>query len=155
MKYSQITNRVCRYITLVSAFTCFAFVKSAYAADLNFSVEGLEKPGGQIVLLVYSKKNSAGFPSEKGIYDCKQVVAIEDYKKPVLVSCSLVDFTEFAVFVFHDANSNGVVDHNFIGIPKEQLGFSGGCKIRFGPPKYSNCAINNAQNESVIPIQML
>jgi uncharacterized protein (DUF2141 family) len=31
---------------------------------------------------------------------------------------------DYAVVVFHDANDNGVIDHNILGIPTEQLGFS-------------------------------
>jgi putative ABC transport system permease protein len=30
----------------------------------------------------------------------------------------------YAVFLFHDENGNGTVDHNFLGIPTEPLGFS-------------------------------
>ncbi len=32
----------------------------------------------------------------------------------------------YALVVFHDENDNGEIDHNFLHIPKEQLGFSRG-----------------------------
>ena len=33
---------------------------------------------------------------------------------------------DYALVVFHDENDNAVVDHNFLGLPSEQLGFSNG-----------------------------
>lgn len=33
---------------------------------------------------------------------------------------------EYAVVVFHDENDNGKIDHNFLGLPSEPLGFSNG-----------------------------
>lgn len=32
----------------------------------------------------------------------------------------------YALVVFHDRNNNGTIDHNFLGIPNESLGFSNG-----------------------------
>ena len=46
---------------------------------------------------------------------------------------------EYALVVFHDANSNGLMDKNFIGIPREWLGFSN----RYwpeGPPTFARAA---------------
>lgn len=33
---------------------------------------------------------------------------------------------EYALVVFHDSNDNGIIDHNFLHLPAEQLGFSNG-----------------------------
>ena len=33
---------------------------------------------------------------------------------------------EYAVVAFHDENDNGKIDHNFLGMPTEALGFSNG-----------------------------
>jgi uncharacterized protein (DUF2141 family) len=46
----------------------------------------------------------------------------------------------YAVSVFHDENSNGKMDTNFIGIPKEGVGASNDAKGRFGPPKFEAAA---------------
>ncbi len=37
-----------------------------------------------------------------------------------------LDEGTYALVVFHDANDNGIVDHNFLHLPSEQLGFSNG-----------------------------
>lgn len=33
---------------------------------------------------------------------------------------------DYALVVFHDENDNGKIDHNFLGLPAEPLGFSNG-----------------------------
>lgn len=33
---------------------------------------------------------------------------------------------EYAIIAFHDEDSSGVLEHNFLGLPNEPLGFSGG-----------------------------
>ena len=45
----------------------------------------------------------------------------------------------YAVSVYHDENSNGELDANFIGIPSEPYGFSNNAKGMFGPPSYEDC----------------
>ena len=54
---------------------------------------------------------------------------------------------EYALVVFHDANSNGTLDKNFIGIPREWLGFSN----RYwpeGPPTFARAAFRLEENET-------
>ncbi|MBK8574467.1 MAG: DUF2141 domain-containing protein [Elusimicrobia bacterium] len=56
---------------------------------------------------------------------------------------------EYALVVFHDANSNGLMDKNFIGIPREWLGFSN----RYwpeGPPTFLRAAFTLAADETKI-----
>jgi uncharacterized protein (DUF2141 family) len=43
---------------------------------------------------------------------------------------------DYAAQAFHDENGNEDVDQNFIGIPKEGVGFSRDARISFGPPKW-------------------
>jgi uncharacterized protein (DUF2141 family) len=42
----------------------------------------------------------------------------------------------YAVSVIHDENSNGRLDTNVIGIPREGVGASNNAKGHFGPPKF-------------------
>lgn len=46
---------------------------------------------------------------------------------------------EYAIAVFYDENNNGELDTNWIGIPKEPLGFSIGKMKTFGPPSFTDC----------------
>ena len=44
-----------------------------------------------------------------------------------------------AVLVYHDENENGLIDKNFIGIPRERLAFSNGYQPK-GPPSFSRAS---------------
>ena len=42
----------------------------------------------------------------------------------------------YAATVLHDENGNGVIDKNFLGMPREGAGASNNPKPRLGPPRY-------------------
>jgi len=42
----------------------------------------------------------------------------------------------YALSGYHDQNSDGKLNTNFLGIPKEPAGFSNGARGRFGPAKF-------------------
>lgn len=54
----------------------------------------------------------------------------------------------YAVMVFHDENGNGELDRNFLGIPREPLGFSRRYWAK-GEPAFSQAAVAVAADESV------
>ena len=58
-----------------------------------------------------------------------------------------IDPGEYALMVYFDENKNGRIDKNFIGIPKESLGFSNRYRPK-GPPVYKKAAFELRQGES-------
>ena len=48
---------------------------------------------------------------------------------------------EYAVAVHHDANANGKLDANFLGIPKEGYGVSNDARPTFRAPKFSEARV--------------
>ena len=63
------------------------------------------------------------------------VVKITNKKATAIID---VPFGEYAIAGFQDLDGNGVLTGNFLGIPREPVGFSGDAKIRFGPPKWND-----------------
>ncbi|MDX5950255.1 DUF2141 domain-containing protein, partial [Azospirillum brasilense] len=47
----------------------------------------------------------------------------------------------YAVQSFHDENQNLELDRNFLGLPKEGVGFSNDAPMRFGPPRYADATL--------------
>lgn len=47
----------------------------------------------------------------------------------------------YAVSLIHDANRNGKLDSNFIGIPREGFGFSNDAMGKFGPPSFEKAKV--------------
>lgn len=48
----------------------------------------------------------------------------------------------YAASAFHDGNSNGKLDTNLLGIPREGVGASNSAKGHFGPPKFDAAAFH-------------
>jgi uncharacterized protein (DUF2141 family) len=46
----------------------------------------------------------------------------------------------YAAQAFQDANDNGILDRNWLGFPKEGIGFSHNAPMRFGPPAFKDAA---------------
>lgn len=51
-----------------------------------------------------------------------------------------IPYGTYAVRLFHDANDNGELDTNFMGISEEAYGFSNDARDRFGPPSFDEAA---------------
>jgi len=71
-------------------------------------------------------------------------VKIENGKAQVIVRDLKSGYYSFSYF--HDVNSNGELDTNLVGIPKEPYGFSNGEKGRLGPPDFEDCKIKIDNN---------
>lgn len=59
----------------------------------------------------------------------------------VLVRVTGVPAGTYAVQAFHDENDNGKLDRNFLGMPREGMGFSRDAPMRFGPPDFAAAAV--------------
>ena len=56
----------------------------------------------------------------------------------------------YAVAVYHDANSNGKLDANFLGIPKEGYGVSNDVRPRFRPPRFSEARVMVTRDTTLV-----
>jgi uncharacterized protein (DUF2141 family) len=61
---------------------------------------------------------------------------------------------DYAVSVFHDQNSNGKLDRNFMGMPKEGVGASNDAAGHFGPPKSDDARFSYKGGRSVLAIHV-
>jgi len=46
---------------------------------------------------------------------------------------------DYAISMYHDENSDGILNRNFFGIPKEPYGFSNNIKPKLSAPDYEDC----------------
>lgn len=60
----------------------------------------------------------------------------------------------YAVAVYHDLNSNGKLDKNVLGIPKEPYGFSKDFRPKFSPPDFEDCAITLPASGTTVGIKL-
>ena len=60
----------------------------------------------------------------------------------------------YGVSLYHDENSNGEMDKNAMGIPKEAYGFSNNAKGFFGKPAYKKVKFELNSTEKQIVIKL-
>jgi uncharacterized protein (DUF2141 family) len=87
---------------------------------LVVDVSGLEHTRGTLVVKLFR----AGDAVPKGA--SYRRVAVRPGSTQPKVEFRGVPYGQYALFLFHDENDNGTLDHNFLGIPSEPMGFSAG-----------------------------
>ena len=107
--------------------------KSFGQETFEIKITNIKKNTGKVVVEIYDSKTSwLKTPYQKMELSSSQIVGTASFKVP---------FGKYAVTVYQDLNSNGEADINFLGIPKELVGFGNNYKP-FGEPKFNSCLID-------------
>ena len=136
-----------------------------FSAVVSFSAPTRAQSGGPGIMIL----KITGFHSEKGQVRIAVFNSSETWlgEQPVYSSTIKVDsqsvvwnitdvpYGDYGVAAFHDENSNGKMDKNLLGIPKERYGFSNNVRATFGPPKWEKgkFAVRNPTTEISIEVK--
>jgi outer membrane protein len=95
---------------------------------------------GALIFLLFDSANTFG--------DLRDPVKTLSFPASAETTYRMVDVPagEYALVVFHDENGNSRLDKNFIGIPKEPMGFSNSYQPK-GPPTYLRARFEVAADE--------
>lgn len=115
-------------LTTVSALMLAA--APAGAADLKISVSGVSSASGTIMIALY---NSAETYQRKPFREA----AVQAVAGTTQIEFKDLPAGDYAFSMYHDANGNGKMDSNLIGIPTEDYAFSNNAMGKFGPPTYA------------------
>jgi uncharacterized protein (DUF2141 family) len=107
---------------------------------IRVDIEGLRSDKGQIMCALYS--SAAAFPKDGAKTLARAQSAVSGHRG--VCSFAGVQPGTYAIAVFHDENSNGRLDTNFLGIPREGTGASNNAKGHLGPPKFDDAAFRYA-----------
>lgn len=104
--------------------------------QIHVDVVGLRNNKGQVLCSLFS--SAIGFPKK----DDKAVAHYTAEISNRQASCEFVGVAPgtYAVSAFHDENSNGKLDTNYMGIPREGVAASNDARGRLGPPKFDDAA---------------
>ena len=111
---------------------------SAYAQSGSITVEvsGIGEIEGQISIGLH--KDKASFPNKGEVF---MGAKVEVTGNVISYTFNDIPFGIYAVSIYHDSNSNGKLDKNFVGIPTEGYAFSNNRFGIFGkPPKFKDAS---------------
>ena len=140
-------------VALLSVIGSLAFLPTAEGnvnSNLSVSIKGLKNQKGQVCFSLFS--SSRGFPSNKKRAIKAQCVKLKNGN--VKVNIPSLKAGTYAVAMFHDRNSDGKLNTNALGIPKEGFGFSRNPKVITGPPKFGDSAVFVVGSTTNIQINM-
>jgi len=123
---------------LAGSEPCLSQVHPSQPHVIDVEVEALRNNKGYVFCALYSSRD--GFPKDNQR-------AIAHIRSPISARKAICEFSgispgTYAVAVFHDENSNGKLDTNFLGIPREGVGASNNARGHLGPPKFEAAAFS-------------
>jgi uncharacterized protein (DUF2141 family) len=123
---------VCWAAALVAACGAFGQTPAPAVNVIHVEIGGLRSDKGQMLCALFSSADAFPTKADKAVARLTAKIAERQ------ATC---DFTgvapgTYAVSVVHDENSNGKLDRNLIGIPREGVGASNDAKGHMGPPKF-------------------
>ena len=101
--------------------------------SIKIQVSGIDEITGQLSIGLFDNPN--GFPKKDSnniginleVTDITMAHTFTNLKKGV-----------YAIAIYHDENSNGEFDRNFLGMPSEDYVFSNYATGNFGPPSFTD-----------------
>ena len=96
--------------------------------------------------------SSAAFPSDSNKAVGQMAVPIKD--DAAVCSFGGLAPGTYALVTFHDENSNGKFDRNWLGMPKEGFAFSNNVRPVFSPPSFKAAAFDYAGGDLWLTVTM-
>ena len=123
----------------------FTPIKSFGQETLDIKITNIKKNTGKIVVEIYDSKTKwLKTPYQKMELFSNEVVQTASFKVP---------YGKYGITIYQDLNNNGEADMNFLGIPKELVGFGNNYKP-FGEPKFESCLIEFKVNSKPQEIKL-
>lgn len=126
---------VVRRILAACAVFWLLFPSQAQAAKLIVSIQGTRNADGYLFVALFSKPD--GFPD--GNYSLRHLKLKAAAETLTVVFDDLAPGS-YAVGAYHDENSNGRLDTDFVGYPKEGYALSNGIRAVFSRPRFIDAA---------------
>jgi len=130
-----------------SLFLVLALLSAGHAcaATVEVRVSGVTAKG---------KVNVAVCDRERFLKQCAYSASVPAQAGETVVTVKDVPPGTWAVLAYQDENENKELDRNFIGIPKENYGFSRNPVSRFGPPSFEDAAIELREGANTAAIKL-
>lgn len=112
--------------------------------SVKLVVEGIDvRKGGSIAAGIFTEE----FFPEAGKATFDRFVSVD--ASVMEIYFDEIPVGEYAAAVFQDVDNNGELRTNFLGVPREPVGFSMDARIRMGPPSYRDAAFEVQAGETI------
>ena len=136
--------------TAVLCFGCVAAISvmaiPARGGDLEITVEGIIGEEGKVMVALHAESDTEEFPDVEGVIAAQWAKAAPGTLRFVFLD---LPPGRFAIAVFHDENDNNELDTNLLGIPSEGTGYSKDAHGSFGPPGFSEAAVEISTDSGI------
>ncbi len=134
---------------LVSAYSLRALAEETATGAIAVQIVGVKGISGKVCVAVYNDADSYPDAGKHYRFVCGD---IKDGKS--LLVFKNVPPGAYAAFAFHDADENGKLKKNFIGMPREGVGASRGARGVMGPPKFRDAKFQVGAERKAIQIRL-
>jgi uncharacterized protein (DUF2141 family) len=117
---------------------------------LTLIVSNLVSDDAPVIIGVYGPKND--FLNEK---DQLKVYKFVPKGKTLTAQIKDLSYGDFAMAIYQDVNSNGKIDKNGIGVPKEPYAFSNNYKPVIKAPNFKNCQFSYNKDSNTVKMKMI
>jgi uncharacterized protein (DUF2141 family) len=126
---------ICYAAALVAAFGAFGQTPPPAPAEnaIHVQISELRNDKGQMLCALFSSAEAFPKKPEKAVARLTSKIG----ERQATCDFAGVAAETYAVSVVHDENTNGKMDTNFLGMPREGVGASNDAKGHMGPPKFS------------------
>ena len=124
-------------IIITIGITVVLLILSQFAkaqGSLEVTFEALPNSKGQVIFMLFNQED--GFPNEQE--SALEVKTVQVKNNIANCTFSELAYGEYALCAIHDKNKNGVLDKNWMNIPKENVGISGEQR---GKPSYEDAVV--------------
>jgi uncharacterized protein (DUF2141 family) len=128
--------------SLAIALLLLTAAPSVRAGEVFLVLEGLESGDGEVQVDLFAEAHAANFPyADRGVQSEIRTQATALLERGASIALGDLAPGRYALFAMHDANGNGDLDRNLLGIPTEGYGFSNGATGTIGPPSFDAAAV--------------
>jgi uncharacterized protein (DUF2141 family) len=114
---------------------------------LNVEITGIKDIQGKIMVAVYDSGEE--FLGHNAVASAILEVTGETVRGGVEIP-----YGTYGISVFHDLDSNGELNTNLFGIPKEPIGFSNNSQGTFGPPSFKAASFDFSLDKQTMKIEI-
>ena len=134
-------------LSAAAAVATMAIGPHANAAELTVIISGATPAKGQFLVSVFNSQ--VNWMKNSHMQDVVAVTSDGSGRAALDVPPG-----SYGIAIIHDANGDGKINTNALGIPTEAFGFSNNAKAGFGPPGFRRAVFDVAATGTAITIQL-